>query len=138
MTIAFQKFDQFVEDAWKGVHNLSTGALKLALCAAANAPVAGNSQLGDLTQINYANLSTRAITTVSCEQLSGTVRLLLTDHVLTASGTVAAFRYIVLYNDTPSGDPLLGFWDYGGSLTLLNGETLSLDFDGSAGAMYCS
>ncbi len=136
--VAFNKINQFTEDLGKGVHNLATGALTLALTATANAPVASNTILGNLTQISYTNLSTRVLTVGSYTQTSGTAKLLITDHVLTASGgSVAAFQYIVIYNDTPTSpaDPLIGWYDYGSGLTLANGETLTIDFDGSAGVL---
>jgi hypothetical protein len=135
---AFNKFQAFVEHVAEKVHNLGADALVLALCAAANAPVATNSVLGDLTQISYTNCSSRAVTTSSSSQTSGTYKLVLTDVVLTASGgSVAAFRYVVLYNDTPTSpaDPLIGWYDYGSDLTLANGETFTIDFDGSGGAL---
>lgn len=135
---AYNKFNQFVEDLAKKVHNLGSDSLKIALCASANAPVATNAVLGDLTQIAYTNLSTRAITTSACAQSSGTLKLTLTDLVLTASGgAVAAFRYIVLYNDTPTSpaDPLIAWFDYGSSKTLADGDSLTLDFDGTNGVL---
>jgi hypothetical protein len=134
---AFNKFNQFVEDLAKGVHNLATGALTIALTATANAPVATNSVLANLTQIAYTNLSARLCTTTSCVQTSGTLKLILVDLVLTASGTVAAFQYVVLYNDTPTSpaDPLIGWYDYGSALTLNNGETFTIDFDGVNGVL---
>lgn len=138
---AFQKFNQFAEDVAKGVHNLSTGALKVALCASANAPVATNSVLANLTEINYANLSSRAISTTSCVQTSGTLKLILADLVLTASAAVPAFRYVVIYNDTPTSpaDPLIGFYDYGADITLANpGDTVTLDFDNVNGVLQLS
>ncbi len=49
MALAYNKFNAFVENMAEGVHNLQTGALTVALCATANAPVAGNSVLADLT-----------------------------------------------------------------------------------------
>lgn len=131
----FNKFDQFVEDLAKGVHNLSTGAATIALCSAANPPVAGNSILADLTQIAYTNLSARVPTVTSAEQVSGVLKYILADLVLTASGAVAAFRYVVLYNDTPAGDPLIGWWDYGSAVTLANLETFTIDFDGTNGVL---
>ena len=133
----FNKFNQFTEDLAKGVHNLSTGALTVALCAAANAPVATNTVLANLTQISYTNLSSRLVTTTSCVQTSGVLKLILADLVLTASGSVGPFRYVVLYNDTPTSpaDPLIGWYDYGSDLTLLSGETFTIDFDNVNGAI---
>lgn len=133
----FNKFNQFTEDLAKGVHNLSTGALTIALCAAANAPVATNTVLANLTQASYTNLSSRLVTTTSCVQTSGVLKLILADLVLTASGSVGPFRYVVLYNDTPTSpaDPLIGWYDYGSDLTLLSGETFTIDFDNVNGAL---
>lgn len=134
---AFNKFNQFVEDLAKKVHNLSADALTIALTASANAPVATNAVLADLTQIAYTNLSARVPTITSCTQTSGTLKLILADLVLTASGAVAAFRYVVLYNDTPTSPskPLIGWWDYGSNLTLASGETFTIDFDNAAGVL---
>jgi hypothetical protein len=129
--VAFNKFNAFVENIAEGVHNLGTGTLTIALCAAANAPVAGNSVLADLTQIAYTNLSSRVVTTTSSSQTSGTYTLVLQDLTLTASGgAVATFRYVVLYNDTPTSpaDPLIGWWDYGGNVTMADTETFLIDF----------
>jgi hypothetical protein len=128
----YVKFNQFIEDLHKGVHNFtsdSTCTLTVALCAAADAPVAGNSVLGDLTQISYTNLSSRVITGITAEQSSGTLSLTATDLVLTASGAVATFRYVVIYNDDPSSpaDPLICFFDHGSDVTLANGETYTID-----------
>ena len=134
----FNKFNQFVEDVAHGVHNLGSDQVVVALCAAANAPVATNSVLADLTQIAYTNLSSCNVTTTSSAETSGTYKLTLTDLVLTASGgSVAAFRYVVLYNDTPTSpaDPLIGWYDYGSALTLNDTETLTIDFDGTNGAL---
>lgn len=134
------KFQQFIEDLHKGVHNFtsdSTCSLTFALTNAANAPVATNSVLANLTQISYTNLSSRVITGISAEQTSGTVKLLATDLVLTAGGgAVAPFRYLAMYNDDPTSpaDPLgPGFYDYGVDQTLNDTETLTVDFDGTNG-----
>lgn len=133
---AFNKFNSFSEAVYEKVHNMGSDTLTVALCAAANAPVNTNTQLSNLTQISYTNLSARAITTSSSSQTSGTYKLVLTDLVLTASGgSVAAFRYVVIYNDTATNDELVGWYDYGSDLTLANGETLTIDFDGSGGAI---
>ena len=127
-----------MENLAEGVHNLETGALTVALCAAANAPVATNTVLANLTQIAYTNCSARVITVSSSAQTSGTYKLVLADLVLTAGpSAMPAFRYVVVYNDTPTSpaDPLIGWYDYGSEVTLLNGETFTLDFDASNGAL---
>lgn len=136
----FNKFNQFTEDLAKGVHNLTptTGhQLVVALCAAANAPVATNSTLSNLTQISYTNLSSRNLTINTSAQTSGTYKLTINDLVLTASGSVATFRYVVIYNDTPTSptDPLIGWYDYGTDVTMANLETFTIDFDGAAGVL---
>ncbi len=132
---AFNKFQQFVEDLAKGVHNFTsdaTSSVTVALCAAANAPVATNSVLANLTQVAYTNLSSRIVTGVTAEHSNGTVTFTADDLVLTASGAVATFRYVVLYNDDPTSpaDPLIGWYDHGSDVTLASGETYTLDFTG--------
>lgn len=128
----FQKFNQFVEDIAKGVHNLSTGQLKVALTN--TAPVAANSVYADLTSplatTNLSGATPFNVTTTSAEQTSGTLSLVLVDLTLTATGAVGPFRYVVLYNDTPTSpaDPLIGFYDYGSSVTMANTETFLIDF----------
>lgn len=133
---AFNKINSFVEARNEKVHNLGSDSLVVALCAAANAPVAGNTVLANLTQIAYTNLSSRALTVSASSQTSGTYKLVINDLVLTASGgSVAAFQYIVIYNDTATNDELIGWYDYGSALTLANGETLTIDFDGTNGVI---
>jgi hypothetical protein len=131
---AFNKFQQFAEDLCKGVHNFTSDAtctVTVALCAAANAPVATNSILANLTPISYTNLSSRVVTGITSEHTTGTVTITATDLVLSASGgAVATFRYVVLYNDDPTSpaDPLIGWYDLAQDITLASGESLTLDF----------
>lgn len=135
---SFNKFNAFVEHQAEGVHDLGSDQLVVALCAAANAPGATDSVLADLTEITYTNLSSRNITTSASAQSSGTYKLTLADLVLTASGgSVGPFRYVVIYNDTPSSpaDPLIGYYDHGSEVTLASGETYTIDFDDSNGVL---
>ena len=125
---AFNKFNTFVEHLAEGVHNLGSNQLVVALTN--TLPTAANSVLADIAQISYTNLSSRNVTTSSSSQTSGTYSLVCNDLVLTASGAVATFRYVVLYNDTPTSpaDPLIGWYDYGSAVTLANAETFTVDF----------
>lgn len=129
----FNKFNSFVEAVAEKVHNLGSDSLKIALTN--TVPVNTNTQLSNITEISYTNLSARAVTTSASAQSSGTYKLTLTDLVLTASGAVATFRYVVLYNDTATNDELIAWWDYGSAVTMANTETFTIDFDGSAGVL---
>jgi len=142
MATEFTKINDFVEHTAEKVHNLSSDQLAVALSNTApasetNNPTAdGNGVLANVTQISYTNLSSRNITISSSAQTSGTYKLVLSDLTLTASGgSVGPFRYIYVYNDTPTSpaDPLIAVYDYGSSLTLNDGDSLTIDFDGSAG-----
>jgi hypothetical protein len=126
---SFNKFQSFVEALAEKVHNLGSDTLTVALTAAGNAPVNTNTQLSNLTQISYTNLSGRTLAGVTSAQTSGTYKLDADDLVLTASGTVATFRYVVIYNDTAANDELICWFDYGSDVTLLNGETFTIEFD---------
>jgi hypothetical protein len=130
---AFNKIQSFVAAVHNGSHNLSTAQLVVALCNSSNAPVATNTQLSNLTTIAYTNLSSRNVTTTSSTQSSGTYKLVCQDLLLTASGAVATFRYVVLYDDTSTNDLLICWWDYGADVTLANTETFNIDLDQSNG-----
>ena len=52
---------------------------------------------------------------------------------MTASGTVGPFRYVVIYDDTVATDPLVGYYDYGSSITLNSGDSFTVDFDATNG-----
>jgi hypothetical protein len=131
---SFNKFNQFIEDLAKKVHNLDTDTLKVLLTN--TAPTSTNAVKADLTEISAGNGYTAGGTAVAsqdAEQTSGTLSLSGADVVFTATGSVGPFRYAVLYNDTPTSpaDPLIGWWDYGSSVTLASGETFTIDWGSS-------
>lgn len=131
---AFNKFDQFVVDLAAGSHVLTTAGSLLRICLSNTAPVAAtDAVLTDITQISYTNITETVpadVTNVGAESPAGTWDVSGTDVVLNATGAVATFRYVVLYNDTPTSpvDPLIGWWDYGSGVTLASGESFTVDF----------
>lgn len=133
----FNKFNAFVEHLAEKVHNLGADTLKVYLSN--TAPVATNSVKADIAEISAGNGyttggNTAAVT--SSAQSSGTYKLVLGDPATwTASGSVGPFRYAILYNDTATNDELIGWWDYGSSITLANGETFKVDFDPTNGVL---
>lgn len=129
----FTKFQPFVEALAEKVHNLGSDTLKVALTN--SAPVATYATLSQVTEISYTNCSTRALTISSSAQTSGTYKLVIADLVLTASGAVGPFRYVVIYNDTATNDELIAYYDYGSAVTLANTDTFTLDFSASNGLL---
>ena len=108
---AFQKFHVFVENLAEKVHNLGSDTLKVMLTN--TAPSTSNSVKADITEIAAGNGYTAGgatITVASSAQSGGTYKLNIADVTFTASGgSMAPFRYVVLYNDTPTSpaDPLI-------------------------------
>jgi hypothetical protein len=135
----FNKFNCFTEDVAEKVHNLGADTLKVLLTN--TAPTASNTVKANLTEISAGNGYTAggtAASITSSAQSSGTYKLVLADVVFTAAGgSIGPFRYAVLYNDTPTSpaDPLIGWYDYGSSITLADGETLTVDFDPTNGVL---
>lgn len=130
---SFNKFQQFVEDLGLGVHNLNTGTLNVYLSNAAPS-ASGDAIKTDMAEISTGNGYTGPVDTQNTfAESAGTATLTGTKVVITATGSVGPFQYVVLYNDTPTSpaDPLIGWWDYGSALTLANGETFSIKFNNS-------
>lgn len=127
----FNKFNAWAENMVE-VANLGTDQFTIALTN--TAPVAANSVLADITEISYTNLTSRNITTTSSSQTGGVYTLVFQDLTLTASGSVPSFRYVVIYDNTPTSplDPVVSWFDYGSSITMANGETFTVDFTGAA------
>lgn len=131
---SFTKVNDFVVNLANAM-DLDSDTLKVALCATdptsgTDATADGNGVLANVTEISYTNLSARTLQNVTSTQTSGTYKLSADDLVLTASGgSVAAFRYVIVYNDTPTSpaDPIVGYYDYGSDLTLNDGDTFTID-----------
>lgn len=138
--VAFNKFQPFIEYAMEGAMNLGSDTLKVMLTN--SAPSASNGLKADLTEISSGNGYTAggtAATISSSAQTSGTYKLVLADVGFSASGgSVGPFRYAVLYDDTSASKVLIGYWDYGSSITLASGETFTVDFDAPNGVLQAS
>jgi hypothetical protein len=128
---SYQKFSQFIEDVFEKVHNCGSDTLKVMLTNVA--PVATNSVKADLTEIAAGNGYTAGGVTVaqsSSAQTSGTYKLVIADATFTASGgSIADFRYAVLYNSTAAAGNLISFWDYGATITVTSGNSFTVDLD---------
>lgn len=134
----FTFFHDFAEQLGKGVHDFSTHTFKAALTN--TAPTAAtDDELADITQISATggySAGGYTLDGVTWAQASNVAKLTITDEVITASGgNVGPFRYVVVYNDSSTGDKLVGYLDYGSALTLAETESLTLDFDATNGLL---
>jgi len=139
----FNKVNDFVKNA---VHNMDLESDQIVVALSNTAPGSessdpsadGNGILANVTEVSYTNLSSRNVTTSSSTQASGTYKLVLADITLTSSGgSTGPFRYVYLYNDTVTtpADALIGYYDYGSSLTLNDGDSLTVDFSAANGVL---
>lgn len=135
------KFYSFVEAIHEKKHNLGSDTLKVLLTN--TAPSLSNTQKSDISgELSTANGYTSGgatVTVTSSAQSSGLYTLIATDVTWTASGgSIGPFRYAVFYNDTATNDELIGYLDYGYSVTVASGQTFTLDFDAVSGLYYAS
>jgi hypothetical protein len=133
----FNKYQQFVEDLGNKVHDLVGTNDTLKVMLSNTAPNAATHAVrADVTEIAGGNgyTSGGGDTQNDGTETGGTLTVTGVDFVWTASGgTIGPFRYVILYNDTPTSpvDPLIGWWDYGSSITLQIGETFTANFGAS-------
>ena len=123
----FSKFQPFVEALAEGKHDFSADTLEIALSN--SAPSAANALLTDITEIVYTNLSARTLAGVLSSQTAGLYKLDADNKVLTASGAVATFQYVIIFNQDAANDELIGWWDKGAPVTLSDTETFTVNFD---------
>ena len=150
----FNKFQIFVQDVGRKVHDLNADTLKIMLTNTAPntadthfdtvvgppAVIEATSNAAEITaQFGYAAGGATVPATRSFTQTAGVGKLLGGDVVFTAAGgSIGPFRYAVLYNATGGAGatrPVIGWWDYGSALTLLDTETLTVDLDQAAGIL---
>jgi hypothetical protein len=129
---AFNKFQCFVGDVGLKLHNLNTDALKVYLTN--TAPVNTNTVYNTPADLTTGNGYTAggAAATNAYAQAAGVGTLTGVDIVFTAAGgAIGPFRYAVLYNNTAAAKNLIGWWDYGSSISLADTETFTVDFGAS-------
>lgn len=135
---AFTKFNVLPLDLATKQHNLNADALKVMLSNVA--PVATNATTADITEIAAGNgyaAGGNATAFVSGAQTGGVYKLVLAVvDFLAAGGSIAAFRYPVLYNS--ANNKLIGWWDYGAAVTITNGNKFEVQTDQVNGVLQAS
>ena len=127
----FIKYHNAIEDVFTKKHDYSSDSFKYALTN--QAPVVGtDNALADIGEIAAGNGYTAGGTVVSvtsATQTGGVFSVVPTaDVVFTASGgSLPTFRYVVFYNSTPAGGLIVSYFDRGVALTMLDGDTFTVD-----------
>jgi len=133
----YVKFQDFIEQLGKGVHLLHAGGHTLkAYLSNATPSVSADTIKSELAEISAEHDYPAGGEDVQNDwsETTGTGTLTGVDITITANGgTVGPFRYVVLYNDTPTSplDPLVCYWDYGSAITLQDGESFTINFGAS-------
>jgi len=132
MPVAFNKFNYFVQDLGDMLHNLNSDTLKIMLVNSPAPDATANHVKTDLTEITAqhgysAGGTSAAPTAYSVNPSTGLATLTGTTVVFTASlGSFGPFQYVVLYNDTATNKNLIGYWNYGSSISCNDGETFTV------------
>lgn len=128
---SYVKYEPFIGKLMNKEFDLfgTTDTLKVVIHS--DAPVvATDDELADLTQLTGTGYTAGGGDSQNdSTRTGGTVTMTGVDFVWTATaGDWTAGRYVSLYDDTATGDPLICSWDFGSSFTLGNGETFTVDF----------
>lgn len=143
MAVSMTKFQCFVEDVAKAKHDFtpSTGhnvyAQLLATEPSASADFVETDLPADLaTNYGYTAGGVDCGKATTSAQSGGLYTLKLADKVITASGgNIGPFQYVALLNNTSSTKPLIGYYNYGSSITINDGETFTINFDDTNGVL---
>jgi hypothetical protein len=128
-------FDEFGLTIGNGTQDLDTHTFRAVLSNVAP-DQAANTVLADITQIAAGNgYTTGGVTLTSVTYAetgagSGIWQFSCADFSWTATGgAIATFRYVVIYNDTPTSpaDPLVGYLDYGAAVNITDTNSFLVD-----------
>ena len=110
---AFNAVNTFRQHLAQGVHNFDSDTFKLALT--------------NVTLDNFTVVPSGANVKITVDE----------ETVTATTGGLAAFRYLVIYNDTSTSpaDPIIGWIDQGESRSFLEDEQFRLRFDAALGAI---
>ena len=133
MAATFEKFQDTVEQWLKGVHQLHAAGHTVKVYLSNELPLATDTLKTNIAEITAQNNYPAGGSDIQNDvtESAGSAKLTGVDVVFTATGgSFGPFRYAIIYNDdaiTPL-DALLGWWDYGSSISCADGETFTVDF----------
>ena len=124
---------EFKNNLGNGAIDLDSHAFKAVLTNTAPT-IATDDELADVTQIANGNgyltggVDLTSVTWSETGAGLGVWRFNAADFTWTASGgSIGPFRYIMIYDDTSTGDKLVGYYDYATNITITDGNAFTVD-----------
>ena len=133
MAATYNKFQDFTEQLIKRTHDWENHTFKV--CLTNSEPDATQTGL-DLSTLHPEPTTASGYpagglaTTITTSETGGQTTVSGSSVTFEATGgTIGPFRYVIFYNDSVVGKPLISWWDYGASVTLNNTETFVIKFN---------
>lgn len=128
---SFNKFQDFVEQLGKGVHQLHAAGHELKVFLSNELPLAADTMKADITPITEENGYAPSDIQNDYTEAAGVGTLEGVDVEWTAgAGGFGPFQYVILFNEDATSplDAVIAWWDYGSSISISEGEKFKVDF----------
>lgn len=135
-------FESFSEQQLITPVDFNSDTLKFALTNT-QPDAAANDFFNDITEISAGNgysAGGETAASVSVSRSGDTTKVTASDAVVTASGAVGPFQYVVLYKDTgtASTSTLIAYWALASAVTMANGDTFTIDINPTNGFLQAT
>jgi hypothetical protein len=136
-TASYVKYTAAIEPLLEGI-NAGTDTWKIALALTVNvADTTFTAGTTDLATAGGYTAGGNTATITSAAQTAGTYKLVLASPaVWTGSGAGFTFRYAILW-DATTNTPV-AYWDYGSSVTVASGDTITVTLDATNGVFQAT
>lgn len=127
----YNKFQTFSGDLGRGAHKLEAASDEIRMYASNAAPSASGDRVkADLAEITPENGYPAGGTNIANDynEVGGVATLTGVSFTWTAAGgSFGPLRYVAMYNFTNPAFPLISWWDYGSSVTVMDGEVFQVN-----------
>ena len=136
-TASYVKYTAAIEPLLEGI-NAGTDSWKIALALTVNvADTTFTAGTTDLTTAGGYTAGGNAASITSATQTAGTYKLVLASpSVWTGTSAGFTFRYAILW-DATTNTPV-AYWDYGSSVTVASGDTVTVTLDATNGVFQAT
>lgn len=133
--VAYNKFNDFIEQVFKGIHNFDAAGHTFKVYLSNELPLAADTVKTDVAEITNQNGYTAPNDIQnSISETGGTATVVAVDTSWTASGgSFGPFQYVVIFNEDATSplDALVCWFDYGSAISINDTETFTVDFGAS-------